>query len=375
MLVYQAHYPFYLTPTTIGGEVDSEGDAASSINVEGLELIGERVETNGKKQSYLTGEWKDAAVVDRRPMGVMIPNNESALPQHGISYASVIYEAPMEFLSCTRLMGVFEDYDSLDYIGSLRSARSYFCYFDMSLDAIYCNWGLAIPFVGPIINTDRIDNISAGVLGIDNPSDEAFDRDKAREEAGYATEYTGIMTISGYEQAVERQGYETNYRSTFQPTFTFAADGYRVTYDEFESATKVSPGGYTRGAAGGGYEHATPYFQYNASDGLYHRYQFGAPQIDEMNNEELTCSNVVFMVMPGFYCDENTGYLEFDMYGYGVAYVCTNGKCVKGAWHRADGDNTPYKYYDSWGNEIIFNQGKTWVCLIWDEYEQYVTIE
>ena len=27
------------------------------------------------------------------------------------------------------------------------------------------------------------------------------------------------------------------------------------------------------------------------------------------------------------------------------------------------------------GNEIIFNQGKTWVCLIWDDYEEYIYYE
>ena len=81
-----------------------------------------RLVVDGKMQSYLTGEWKDEAVVQRRNMAVMINNLQASLPQYGISAASIIYEAPVEG-RITRLMGLFEDYDDLDHIGSVRSAR------------------------------------------------------------------------------------------------------------------------------------------------------------------------------------------------------------------------------------------------------------
>ena len=76
--------------------------------------IGNRVQVDGKMQSWLTGEWKDASVAERRSMAVMMPNNRRAgykstsplLRQNGISYASVIYEAPVEG-RITRLMALF----------------------------------------------------------------------------------------------------------------------------------------------------------------------------------------------------------------------------------------------------------------------------
>ena len=192
-----------LASTPISKDSDTTTSVVNTELTEGS-VITDRPVVDGKKQSYLTGEWKDEAVVDRRPMAVMIPNNKAAMPQYGISKASVIFEAPMEWLSCTRLMGIFEDYDELDHIGPLRSARHYFVYEAMTFDSIYCNWGLTVPLAGPIINSDRVDNVSASVLGIDDPSDEAFARDEKRKAAGYATEYTGIMTIEGYEAAVAR---------------------------------------------------------------------------------------------------------------------------------------------------------------------------
>ena len=63
--------------------------------MEELQVIEEREEVDGQLQSYLTGEWKDAEVAGRRPLAVMIPNNAQAMPQYGLSAASVIYEAPV----------------------------------------------------------------------------------------------------------------------------------------------------------------------------------------------------------------------------------------------------------------------------------------
>lgn len=39
---------------------------------------------------------------------------------------------------------------------------------------------------------------------------------------------------------------------------------------------------------------------------------------------------------------------------------------------RFDGDFTPAKFYDEAGEEIVFNQGSTWICNIWDEYGEFV---
>ena len=103
------------------------------------------------------------------------------------------------------------------------------------------------------------DNVSASVLGIDDPSDEAFARDEKRKAAGYATEYTGIMNIAGYEAAVERHKYSVNHRDSFEEPFVIAQDGYVSSYSNCQDVTKISPGGYTNGAANGGYGHGFPH--------------------------------------------------------------------------------------------------------------------
>lgn len=334
----------------------------------GPPVIAERQEVNGKIQSYLTGEWIDKNIATRRPIAVMIPNNTPAMPQHGLSKAAIIYEAPVEG-RITRLMAVFEDYDELDHIGPVRSSRDYFIYVAMGYEAIYCNWGLARPYVEELINRDTVQNISAAVEGIYHPSDEAFGRIK-RE--GYATEFTGYLFIDGLKKAIERHEYETEYDDAFVPPFTFIADEHRAEYAELKDATIIRPGGDSSNS--GGYGAYTPYFEYNAEDGLYYRFQDGKKQIDEYDGNQLAVSNVILQYCHGEVRDAKD-YLAFGVHGEGDALVFTNGKVIEGTWKRYDGDATPAKFYDKDGNEIIFNQGKTWICNIWNEYGEYVSYE
>lgn len=351
-------------------EMQKPVEAGPSKEPEGFSVIKERETVDGKRQSYLTGEWKDESVVKRRPIAVMIPNNSPAMPQYGISRASIIYEAPVEG-RITRLMAIFEDFDDLDRIGPIRSSRDYFVYVAMGYEAIYCNWGLARPYVEELINRDTVQNISAAVEGIYKPAHEAYDR---VSRPGYATEFTGYLFIDGMLKAADRLGYDWDYDEAYVPPFTFAAEEVKAqdNYADAEEAAMIYPGG--KSGNQGGYGAYNPYFEYHADEGLYYRYQNGKKQIDEMDNSQLAVSNVVFQYCHGEVRD-NHDYLAFGVHGEGDAIVFTGGKVIKGTWKRYDGDATPAKFYDENGDEIIFNQGKTWICNIWKEYGSYVSYE
>ncbi|MBD5454062.1 MAG: DUF3048 domain-containing protein [Lachnospiraceae bacterium] len=329
-------------------------------------VIEERESVNGQIQSYLTGEWTDEEIATRRPIAVMIPNNRPAMPQYGISQAGIIYEAPVEG-RITRLMAVFENFDDLERIGPIRSSRDYFVYMATGYEAIYCNWGLAVPYVEELINRDTVYNVSAAVVGIHNPADEAFDR---ISRPGYATEFTGYLMIDGLMKAVDRLGYDWNYDDDYVRPFLFAADGVIADYADNEDAVLIYPGGES-GSNSGGYGTYHPYFEYHEDDHLYYRYQDGSKQIDEYNNEQLAVTNIVFQYCHGEVRDDHD-YLAFGVHGEGDAVVFTNGKVIKGTWERYGGDFTPAKYLDENGDEIVMNQGKTWICNIWDEYAEFV---
>lgn len=303
-------------------------------------------------------------------MAVMIPNNKAALPQYGISLASIIYEAPVEGRT-SRLMAYFEDYDDLERIGPTRSSRDYYVYEAMAYDAIYCNWGLAVPYVSDLINSDKVDNISVTLEGIKKGADEAF---KRYSRSGYAKEFTGYLVVDGYEKAVQRLGYATEYTDRFEQAFTFADEGYTATYDSYPDATMIYPGGTGSNSSGYGWgSNNCPVFTYNAEDGLYYRSEYGKAQVDEYNNEELAVSNVVFKICHGEVRDAKD-YLVFIVHGTGDAVVFTNGKVIEGTW-KHESDYAPNLFLDENGNEIVFNQGKTWICCIWDDYSKYMSWE
>ena len=75
-------------------------------------------EDNGMVRSYLTGKLVPESIGRTKAISVMLNNIQAALPQSGIANAEVVYEAPVEG-GITRLMGIFEDYQDVERIGSV----------------------------------------------------------------------------------------------------------------------------------------------------------------------------------------------------------------------------------------------------------------
>lgn len=380
--------------SSVTAEASTSSEESSSEETTEFKAISERTVVDGKKQSYLDGEWKDETVVNRRPLAIMVPNNPPAMPQYGLSQASIIYEAPVEG-RITRLLAVIEDYDDMTYVGPVRSSRDYFVYEAMALDAVYCNWGLAVPYVADLINSDRVDNISQSVTGIASPYSQAFARRKDRQSGGFATEFTAYMwiqpatpsdgsdapdsSVKGYIQGIEDKGYAATYEESGRyaeagrqdPSAFIFADDCIAEYAEYPDATEIRPGGTQSNKGGYGQNNAC--FTYNPEDKLYYRSQYGSEQIDEMTGEQIAVTNVVFKVCHGEVRDDHD-YLAFGIHGTGDAYVFTNGKMIKATWEHAS-DYDANHFYDENGEEIVLNQGPTWFCNIWKEYAEYAEVD
>ena len=279
----------------------------------------ERKEVDGKIQSYLTGEMVDVAKANRRPVAVMMSNDKASLPQYGINRADVVYEAPVEG-DMNRFMSIFEDYDDLERIGSVRSCRTYYTYFAREYDAIYAHYGqstFAVPYL------KNVDNIN----GIDGTGGNAYYRTKDKKAPHNA--YTSGAKLN---KTIGQLGYRTSYSDTYTGHFQFA--GGTGTYVPAESDAKDAYKMYPS------YTMNNPWFEYNESDGKYYRFQY---------------------VEWGHYA--STDYLNINVHKGGAGYVFTGGKCVPVSWKK-DGDFGPTRYYDSEGKEVMLNKGKTWICIV-----------
>ncbi len=304
----------------------------------------ERVEVNGKIRSYLTGEMVAAEKADRRPVAVMMSNDRQALPQYGINRAGVVYEAPVEG-DMNRYMALIEDYDDLERIGSVRSCRTYYTYFAREFDAVYVHYGqsnFAVPYLK---NVDHIN-------GVDSTGSSAFYR--SRDKKAPHNAYTSGAKL---REAVEKQGISDEYSEDYEGHFRFASGSGQITPENGEDAYKVAPG----------YPMNSPWFEYNEEDGLYYRFQYGAPH--NGSEGQIAVKNIIFQYVEyGYYA--TTPYLNINVHTGHEGRFFTNGKYEKITWEK-DGEFGVTHYYDMEGNEITLNKGKTWVCIIQtDRYDK-----
>lgn len=299
----------------------------------------ERIEVDGKIRSYLTGEMVDVKKANRRPLAIMMSNDKESLPNYGINRAGVVYEAPVEG-DMNRYMSVIEDYDDLERIGSVRSCRTYYTYFAREFDAIYAHFGQST-FAKPYLK--NVDNIN----GIEGTGGTAFFRsnDKKRPHNAYAS-YKGI------QRAIERLGYSQEYDASYEGHFQFARTGRPVELsgDGVIDAYRVAPG----------YTYNKPWFEYHEDDGLYYRYQYGAPH--KGDEGQIAVRNILIQYCAaGYYA--STAYRNINVHGDAWGYYITGGKAEEVTWKK-DGEFGVTRYYDASGQEIVLNQGKTWICIM-----------
>jgi len=317
--------------------------------------------------SYFTGLPTTAEMQQHRPLAVMLNNIKEGCPQSGIAQASIVYECPVEG-RITRLMGIFEDYENVEKIGSIRSCRDYFVFLSDEYDCIYCHFGQATPYVGYYLNSDDVDNISGAVSGIDRPATNTFFRTSDRKAP-----HNVYVDKEGLKKDIEKFGYRTTLKEGFTPKFTFMKEG-DTTYDNAQSAKVLYPGGKTADKPNG-FSYVQSRFEYNENDKKYYRFEYGGEQIDELTGEQLTYDNVIFQYCHGEVRDKHD-YLAFGCHGdngYKVQ-VFTQGKMMEGTWYRND-NGVPASYIDADGNPIPITPGKTWVCIIWNDYADDVVIE
>lgn len=362
-----------LTANTFDTEAEVFGKTPVVVETPVATVEEEEAEDNfrevvdGKIRSWFTGEWVDEEIALKRPLAMMLNNTSVALPMSGVSDASVIYECPVEG-RITRWMGIFEDWEDLQRIGSVRSCRLYYLQLAQEFDSVYAHYGQAI-YAVEALNSGEFDVLSGAVKYIDSPATAMYDR---ISRPGKATEHTLYAFPNGILKDIEKKGYDMTMPEDYDGKFKFADVGDIVEYEDYPNATFLQPGG-TGGKNGFGGVKAT--FEYDASDRLYYRSTYGNPHMDELTGEQLAVTNVIFQYCDGTVLDSKD-YLHFaTQTEKGKCIVFTNGKMIEGYWNNPGELGTPARYYTEDDVEITLNTGKTFVCVIWNDYKDEVVIK
>lgn len=325
---------------------NEETAAENTEEIPSNETVFEReYNDEGQVRSFLTGKWVEKDIGEKRPVAVMLSNIEAAMPMCGVSRADVVYEAPVEG-GITRMMGIFEDYEGLDKIGSVRSCREYFLFYALEFDSIYAHYGQS-SYAVEYLERDYADNLS-GLSGIGGT---VFYRTTDRKSP-----HNAFASAEGIDEGIRKMKYRREYREGYSGKFRFAPDGESVDVGE-SRITYIAPG----------YSINKPWFEYHEDDKLYYRYQYGDKQIDEVTGEQLAFTNVILQYAKWEKRDEK-GYLAFDCHSEGYALIFSNGTGTEAHWVReGDQDDGVIRYYDlGQTHEITINQGKTMVCVIQD---------
>lgn len=344
-------------------ETDASGtsDADSGLNA-GAKLPGqaggdyttaELPEENreGMYRSELTNEWIDEAIKNQRPVAVMVDNEVYALDHYGLTQADIVYEIMNSTANdeVTRFMALVKDWGNITRFGSIRSVRPTHFMLAPEYNAVLIHDG------GPFYIKDYtglpwINNLSGGFARIEN---------------GKPREFTEYVTTGEVESRLNANGYDTQYNDYYPgPHWQFANETSPVdlaSAGDSASCTKIELP----------FPHNSSKLDYDAASNTYLYSEYGRAHIDPQNdNKQLAFTNVIIQCAECVQLDDN-GYMKFNITNRsGKGYYITGGHSIPITWEKGD-DLDITNYYDSSGNEITLNTGKTYIGFVatyrWEE--------
>ncbi len=298
----------------------------------------------GKAVNPLTGLYIDEAAAKRRPVAIMINNLKAALPQSGISQADIIYETLAEG-NITRLLAVFQDFNA-EKIGPVRSARHYYLDLAFNHDAVFIHYG-GSPQAYAAIEKLAVDNLN-GLSYLDNIM---FWRDPARKSQKGMYEHSVYTSAEKIMTGWEKEDHRRETTENFGPMLDFQEED--VTPQGIDANTLELP--FTN--------KISTSFQYDEEAGLYNRFQYNGPHIDENNQAQLTTKNIIVQNTEIKHIPNDAeGRRDMKLIAQGDGMYISNGKAVPITWKK-DSHQSPTEYRDENGQKLMLNKGNTWIII------------
>ncbi|NOZ50941.1 MAG: DUF3048 domain-containing protein, partial [Chloroflexi bacterium] len=301
----------------------------------------------------LTGQVvSDPALLQQRPLFVIINGSNNVANWYGLSEADLVYEylmeAPNKGFSYTRYAALFYTRSS-EHIGPLRSARivnvdltnEYQAALVASGANDFTRWLLKNQAPYPYLDVDIDDpGNNRYVWSVDTGSRTPWE-DRLRTKTELLRQW--LQNVNG-EQAPTLRGWDfAEQPPAGQPASTIHIP-LRIIYPK------------------------TVTWQYDAATGLYRRLINDVPQMDSTTNTALTAANVIIMTTdyrPTDYLEDTTGATSWDvrMTGEGALWVARDGVWVQGKWWTPDNGHMP-EWLDAEGAPIPLKPGNSWVLIL-----------
>lgn len=299
----------------------------------------------------VTGLYISEQTALRRPFAVVYNNESRAMPQSGLFDADIIYEVLAEGVT-TRLVAIFSDFDA-SVIGPVRSTRYYFNYLAQDHNAVLVHHG-GSPLAYNAIR-------SRGLAHIDGMQFDGtvFWRDAWRRQ-NRGLEHSSMTSSENLLSHAEGR-FTMEMAAPNAAMFDFFDEPTNPAPENIANTVTITFAGSNRNI-----------FTFNEHTGLYYKYFFGNPHMDEYTDRQIAVANVIVQItgirhIPG----DTDGRRNVDLIGEGRGYLITSGGYVPITWAKADAAS-PTRWYDTDGNRLTINRGQTWVNIVntQPEFEQ-----
>ena len=335
------------------GPASSDASAAPSVSPSD----GSSPSPSGTAQVFedLSGIATTADLAHRYPIAVMIDDSPAARQQAGLSFASIVWQAPAEG-GIPRYMAIFQS-GTPPRIGPVRSARLYFVRWAAEWTAVYLHSGGPPPLRSFLAGSQKL------VLDVNGRG-----TNRVTFRAAPHNLYTDGQRIRDFAERAKRA---TSARLAYDPT----APGRLQPFRDAAAETDRGPDG---GTIRVGYTSEKVSYRYDRASNTWLRSVDGRDQHDALataNPGEGTIgagpriapTTVIVMVVP---IRRSTaiegpalGRLEADSLGTNTAWVFADGRVTKGTWHkRTPADRT--RFLDAGGHEIVFPRGQIFVQVV-----------
>ncbi|MEG1720523.1 MAG: DUF3048 domain-containing protein [Pseudoflavonifractor sp.] len=295
----------------------------------------------------LSGLPLDPALVQKRPVAIMLNNIVTALPQAGQSQADILYEVLAEG-GITRMLGVFQSPAQVATIGSIRSSRPYYLELALGHDAVYIHAGGSEDAYAkiPKWGVTALDGVRGPYMS-NNPGENLMWRDPVRRKRA-GLEHSVVTTGKTLDSLLPTYGIRLDHEEGYASTLRFAPDGtpangMDITDIQVPFVRKITE------------------FTYDAQTKRYLVSEYGKPYMDANSDQQVGVTNVLVLKAPCNNTGDSLGHITVDLAG-GTGYFACGGKLIDIQWSKAfpDGQLT---YQTLEGSPLTLGAGHTYVCI------------
>lgn len=336
-----------------GDEEEEEPEVEEEVVEEEEEEVRE-----GFYRSELTNEWIPEELKNQRPICAMVDNESLALPHYGVNDCDIVYEMTnsTENGGITRLMCVMKDWGNIKQLGSIRSVRPTNLQLAPEYNAVVCHDGGPF-YIDMFLKNDFVYHLSGVFSRVNN---------------GKSREYTEYIMPGDLEKQLASANISTEYNEYYKcgdrQHFNFVSEKHPEELTEYSDSIDATHIKLP-------YDHNSSELKYNAETGLYEYSEYGKPHVDAGDGDKVTAFKNVFIQNAELTQFDDNGYMMFTTVAQGnEGWYITNGKAIPVTWSKLD-DLNPTLYFDSEGNEVKTNTGKTYISIVRSERFDDIVIE